>query len=150
MSQLTPEQRDEVKEIVAYNNPVLISSIKDSMNQIIDPLKESVNRSLGNYDMLNSKIDENTKKNMQLFDFHNENVEDVKKKDLTIMSLEKDIEKLESDLNAIGVKLSENIKKDEHFERVVRDAQSSYNTLSKIGTVAFTVIGLIIAWLELK
>jgi len=150
MTELSRQQRIEVKEIVIENNPILLSSIKEAMHEAIDPLKESVNKSLGHHEVLMSKVAENTKKIEQLFIFKNDGDEQAKKKDMDLLSLKKDVERAVVDINGVGIKLVENSKKDEELSDSLRDIQTANKTLSKVGTVAITIIGLVIAWLEFR
>ena len=150
MTELSRQQRIEVKEIVIENNPVLLSSIKEAMHEAIDPLKESVNKSLGHHEVLMAKVNENTKKIEQLFIFKNDGDEQDKKKDMDLLSLKKDVERAVGDINGVGLKLVENSTKDDELSDSLRDIQTANKTLQKVGSIALTIMGLIIAWLELR
>ena len=150
MSNLSPEERKEVIEMMNQSHVVLIAGFKETLHEIIDPLKNDVNRALGNYDMLNNKVAETETKIQQLFIFHNNNEDKMRRNDLKILSIEKDGEKAESDLNSIGRSMRENFAKAEILEDVVKEAQASYTTLSRIGGLVLTLMALAIAFFGLK
>ena len=156
MNNLSPEQRQEVAEMQGINNTVLISSLKETMHEIIDPLKESVNKALGNYDVLNQKIEENVKKIEQVFIFHNKNEEIRQNQKLEMLEIKNEAARAHGDIDNIAEKLRENkiadVKVGEKFdvlEKIVLEAQTSAKTLKWVGGILLTLMGLLIAVLEM-
>ena len=124
---------------MSTNNTVLLANIKESLHEVIDPLKQSINKAIGSYETLDNRVKETEKKVLQLFDFHNKGSEESKKKELSTLELKKDLEALEKDVNGIGKKIDENKIHDDKLEerldgmeKRLDNAETSYNTLKLI------------------
>jgi len=157
VNNLSSEQRTEVIELISQNNSVLMSSFKDSMHEILDPLKNDINKAIGNHHVLVNEINETKKKIEQLFIFHNNSEKKFGTYDLSLLSATKDISKLQTDINSLGVKMTQNETKDnrltEDFDKLkstVNEYRASYSTLVKLGGFIGTVLALIIAYMGLN